>query len=250
MKIAFVIPTLGRDLVLLQRALHSIGQLDSDSCIVVVSKSESPEIEAMVNLFGGHLIVEKESGLYFAINQGVASIIEMCDYYTFLGDDDTLDKIGFEKLAKLAETFEPVVMYGGVRYVDETGNTLMTNYSFPKIVNMLLWIPNLIPHPGSLINVGAWSAVGGYDERYKFASDLDFWLKVRSTGVFRFERVIGANFRYSANTLTGGQRKLSLEEAAQIRMSHSKGFQRFILKLWEPLLREIGELTMRWRMRG
>jgi len=249
MKIAFVIPTLGNDTASLKRTLFSISNLAFDSIAVIITKSDSLALQTLVKEFDTYLLIEESDGLYLAMNQGVAAVVDECEYYVFLGDDDTLDKQGFEKLYAAAIRSRPAVVYGGIRYVDDSGETIMCNYSFPGLARFLVWIPNLIPHPGSLINVPVWCEVDGYDEKYKLASDLDFWLKVRRFGRFQYKRVISANFRFSINTLTGGARDLSLSESTSIRKHHVSIKGKFLHNAWSPMLQWLGEYFLRQNLK-
>lgn len=248
MNVGFVIPTLGNNLNLLREALKSIDGLDVIPQVVLVAKSGSPEMISLAKEFDVDLIIEEGSGLYSAINQGVRKMIGVSEYYSFLGDDDRVNKSGFEKLIDSAKKNESNVVYGGVRYVDDLGETLMHNHSFPGLARFLLWIPNLIPHPGTLIKVSTWQAVDGYDEGYDFAADLDFWLKIRGHSKFHHEKVISADFRYSQNTLTGGQRARSLLEASDIRLKHARGLKKYLIRIWNPILQGMGELLFHWNL--
>jgi GT2 family glycosyltransferase len=111
-----------------------------------------------------------------------------------------------------------------------------------------LWIPNLIPNPGTLISVEAWQKVGGYDEVYKWAGDLDFWIKVRQLGQIKFVDVPMSYFRWHEDSLTAGQRDLSIAEATLVRTSHTKWYLLWFRKLWEFLLTNLGEVIRRKRM--
>ena len=240
-----MIPTLGKDLVSLSRTLLSVRSTGLKCVIVLVCPKEDSDIQEVSLQFDAILLKEEDIGLYAALNQGIRSLPSDCEFYSILGDDDTLDPIGFKRLVDEVMQNRYDIYYGGIRYVDNRGDLLFTNYGLPGLQAFILWTPNLIPHPGSVIRKSIWEEVGGYSNQYKLASDLDFWFKARKLARFRFRRAIVANFRFSSETLTGGSRLISLSESKSIRINHAKWFQRPVLRFWDPFQTRVSELILR-----
>jgi hypothetical protein len=245
MSLAIIIPTLGRDLENLKATLKSINETGIDPLIIIVGLELSEKLIMIAEQNGAVLMQDNGLGLYAAINQGVRGSLSTSTHYTFLGDDDTLDPQGFRHSYEIAVESKSDVCYGGIRYVDDQGKILFINPSYPYIAQLLNWIPNLIPHPGSIIRIDTWLNLNGYNESYKLSSDLDFWIRAKKIGKFEYINRILANFRFSQETLSGGQRSLSIEEAQKIRRNHVTKWLVPIHIFWNPLQQMIGEAVLR-----
>jgi hypothetical protein len=199
----------------------------------------------------GDLIFLEDPGnsVFSALNLGIDKIKDSCDYYCFLGDDDSLELEGFRKLYELAKQKRFDVIYGGIKYLSDSERVLFTNHSAPFLSRFLLWIPNLIPHPGTLVNVQTWKELGGYNESYKLAADLDFWLRSRKFAKFKFVNSVVANFRFSQSTLTGGQREISIAESCDIRKINTGVIGRIMLNVWNPIQVAVAERILGLNLR-
>jgi hypothetical protein len=213
MKIAVIIPTLGHNRERILKAINSVNATGVHPTIVIVCP-EISRVRSMDIEITGDLILLEDLGnsVFSALNIGIDKIKSLCEYYCFLGDDDSLDVDGFRRLYEVATQKKFDVIYGGIKYLSDNEKVLFTNHSGPFLSRFLLWVPNLIPHPGTLINVETWKELNGYNESYKLASDLDFWLRSRRIAKFKFVNSVAANFRFSQSTLTGGQRRISIAE--------------------------------------
>ena len=167
----------------------------------------------------------------------------------YLGDDDLLFPTSIKNLSLHFESESVVAAYGAIDYIDKDMKVIMRNPTYFFAVSMLCWVPNLIPNPGSIIRISAWDKLQGYDERYRWASDLDFWIRLRAIGKIRRAKIVVAAFRWHANSMTAGQRDSSLKEASKVRIANSKTkFSRYLHFGWEPILTNTGELIRRIRM--
>ena len=249
MSLAVIIPTLGKELENLKATLKSIADTGIDPIIVIVGLELSEKLTTIAEQSGAVLMQDNGFGLYAAINQGIRGSLSTSTHYCFLGDDDTLDPQGFRHSYEIALESKSDVCYGGIRYVDDQGKILFINRSYPFIAQLLNWIPNLIPHPGSIVRIDTWLNLGGYDESYKLSSDLDFWIRAKKIGKFKYVNRILANFRFSQKTLSGGQRSLSIAEAQMIRRNHVTRWLVPIHILWNPLQQMVGEAALRSKMK-
>lgn len=247
-QVGFVIPTLGLELKNLEFAIKSVQLNSCDIKIVVVSR-KSEEVKVLCNKLGVTYIIENRSGLYAAINQGVDTIIDECKYFGFLGDDDSLNPLAVKNLLLKLEDNESVAVFGAISYVDTYGIFLMRNPGYKFAVKTIGWLPNLIPNIGALISINSWEKLGGYNVELKFASDLDFWIRLKKIGKISSIKYQIANFRFDKSTLTGGKSSDSLSEAASVRKSHTNGPLRIVKDAWEPLLRISGELIRDFKIR-
>ena len=249
LKIGYVVPTLGTNLTWLKQSLSSIRFSDLDSEIVIVSKIRNYDLNEIADDFGAILLEESGRGVYAAINQGVKFLYEKeIPIFSFLGDDDVLLPGAGKNLLKAFDDPATLVSYGQIWYVDKELNILMKNPGYPKLHKFILWVPNLIPNPGTLISVEAWHKIGGYNTTYRWAGDLDFWIKVRKLGKIQFLDVPMSFFRWHDESLTAGQRELSISEATLVRTSHTTKYFLWLRKIWEFFLTNIGEYLRKSRM--
>ena len=237
------------NLTWLRQSLSSIRLSDSESEIVIVSKITNPALTEIAVLFNATILEETGRGVYAAINQGVSFLREReIPIFSFLGDDDVLMPGAGKNLLQAFADPDTLVSYGQIWYVDKELKMLMKNPGYPRLHRFILWIPNLIPNPGTLISVDAWHKIGGYDTAYRWAGDLDFWIKVRKLGKINFSDVPMSFFRWHDESLTAGQRELSISEATLVRTSHTNRYLLWPRKIWEFVLTNIGEYLRKLRM--
>lgn len=248
--VGIIIPTLGSNLESLRSAIKSAMELPANLEVVIVTKTQSPELIQLANSNLVTLIFEPNLGLYQALNRGIQHIESSCEYFSFLGDDDLLDPTGYMKLYFHAGRRNADIIYGGIRYVDEKGELLFNNFSFPFAVKLLNWAPNLIPNPGTIVSVSAWRRVGGYDEDFKLASDLDFWIRVKKFASFKYVKTIAASFRFAGNSLTYSQRFKSIQESSHIRKKYIPRYALFLFRVWDPFQVHIGEYLLARKLKG
>jgi GT2 family glycosyltransferase len=249
MRIGYIVPTLGSNLPMLKQCLASIRSYDTDSEIVLIAKQISDELSALTSFYSATLLPETGRGVFAAVNQGVIFLREKdIPIFAFLGDDDILMPGSGQNLLTAFSDSQILAVYGQVWYVDKNLNVLMKNPGYPQFHRFIPWIPNLIPNPGTLISTAAWQQVGGYNEAYRWAADLDFWIRVRKLGVIKFLDIPMSCFRWHEDSLTAGQRALSLAEATLIRTKHTKWYLLWFRKLWELVITNLGELIRGNRM--
>ena len=68
-----------------------------------------------------------------------------------------------------------------------------------------------------LVRRSAWEQVGGLDESFRFAFDLDLLLKIQPLGGFVDVGQVVSSFRWHGDSLTVGDRSTSLHESEVAR---------------------------------
>ena len=130
-----------------------------------------------------------------------------------------------------------MVAYGACRYIDQHDNELWVSQAGPWANRILKWGPDLIPQPGMLVRRSAWQQVGGLDESFRFAFDLDLLLKLQALGRLIDVGAIVSSFRWHADSLTVGDRETSLRESEVARRRALKPTTRKLARLWEGPVR-------------
>jgi GT2 family glycosyltransferase len=250
-----VVPTLGTRPELLDQCLASIAGQSVPAEIVLVAPAGNAVAQALAAKFRASLLPDPGS-LASAINFGAVAGGDHIEYLNWLGDDDLLEP---ESLARTVACLEAnpkaTVAYGACRYIDEEGQELWVSRAGPWATRILAWGPDLIPQPGMLVRRAAWTAVGGVEESYKFAFDLDLLLKLKAIGPLLDVGEIVSSFRWHGDSLTVGDRTASLQESERAKRASLSPRARSIAWLWERPVRvatrlAAAEVQRRARRRG
>lgn len=231
-----MVPTIGTRPVYLERCLTSIAQQSVAADILLVA----PITGAMQEIAARHAatLVEDPGSLAGAINLGMKHAAASHEFVNWIGDDDLLEPGSIQATTHALDvTPGAVVAYGACRYIDEHDGELWVNRAGPWANRILKWGPDLIPQPGMLIRRTAWESVGGLDEGFRFAFDLDLLLKLQSLGrLIDVGRVV-SSFRWHGDSLTVGDRTASLHESEIARRRALGPLARRLAWLWEGPVR-------------
>jgi hypothetical protein len=231
--IGIVVPTIGQRPEYLPLALKSI-RAAGDAYILLVGNVgfDCKDLEA-AGLIDRYLD-EQDTGLAAKINFGFRSLPKEIKYITWLGDDDLLtpDSLNLSR-ARIDQSDQPVLVYGGCEYVDPNGKKIFVNHSGKWAVGLLRFGPQLIPQPGSLFRRDAFERVGGLSEEFGWAFDFDLFLSLSKIGVAAYIPQILSKFRWHPGSLSVSRRANSVKEASQVRVSHLPRVLKPISFLWE-----------------
>jgi glycosyltransferase involved in cell wall biosynthesis len=236
-RVGIVIPTLGTRVEYLSQAVESIRQATTNGVHILVVAPSGAVIPKNIEV--DDVVTDPGHGLAAAINYGIESLPQSVEYVNWLGDDDLLEPGAIDiATAALDGSVAPFV-FGGCRYIDAQGHLLFVNRSGQWAVHLMRFGPQLIPQPGAMFRRDAYKASGGLDTQYKWAFDLDIFIRLSRNARPRYIPHTLASFRWHDDSLSVGGRRGSVNEASSIR----KGNLHFILRpfavLWEPLMRQL-----------
>lgn len=234
--VLIVVPTLGNRPEHLRECLASIKRQSPEPQIVLVGP-DTPSVRFAADDVGAAWLADPGSQTR-AINHGIESANQGIRYVNWLGDDDLLEP-GSIELTRSALENNPhaTVSYGACRYIDESGQELWVSKAGPWANRILSWGPDLIPQPGMLVRLDAWRAVGGVDESYRFAFDLDLLLKLRRLGPLVDVRKVVSSFRWHPDSLTVGDRDTNLTESERAKRAALSPRMRALSWMWERPVR-------------
>jgi GT2 family glycosyltransferase len=236
-RILLVVATLGQRIDFLRQTLASIRAQDVASDVVIVAPTGIDALDALATEFGARTLPDPGS-LTGAINLGMTTVTEAHDYVNWLNDDDLLEP-GSLAATTVALDADPsaVVAFGACRYIDPEGRELWISRAGPWAPRVLKWGPDLIPQPGMLVRRTAWERVGGLDESFRFAFDLDLLLKLQKVGRLVDVGTVVSSFRWHPDSLTVGDRTTNIEESERAkRLALSPTARRFAWT-WEAPVR-------------
>lgn len=162
------------------------------------------------------VIGEIRAGLYAALNHGMRGAGDDWDVMTWLNDDDRFELPGFATLlARMAAQPEIGVAYGNVAIIDRRSDRV----GGLPVADQAGDLPALFAHgimplaqPGTVIRREIWMKLGGLNETYRLAGDLDFFVRAVRAGVrFDFARADVAAFRLHAGQLSKRRAEMDAE---------------------------------------
>ena len=164
---------------------------------------------------GGRTVLRDEGrGLYAALNLGLRAPGDW-DAFTWLNDDDVLAE-GFRAAWQELQT-EPDwgAIYGRVGLIDTGGAELGTLPIATEPADLIALLRGgIMPlaQPGTIIRRSVVERIGGMDETYRLAGDLDFFARALEAGI-PFGHCSGrvADFRLRAGQLSQ-QQELGAQE--------------------------------------
>ena len=235
-RVLIVVPTLARRLALLEESLASIANQTLAADIVLVAP-RTPDTTALAERYSATLVNDPGSQTG-AINAGVAFAGASHEFVNWLNDDDLLEPGSLATVAAALDAApEAVVAYGACQYIDESGRELWVSRAGRWARAILPWGPDLIPQPGMLVRTGAFRAVGGVDESYRFAFDLDLLLRLRRLGPFVDVDTVVSRFRWHPESLTVSDRTTNLDESERAKFAHLGPVARRLSWTWRRPVR-------------
>ena len=243
-RVLIVLPTLGTRPEYLEKCLTSITTQDVLADIMIVSP-DRPDMREIAARFNATHLTDPGSQTK-AVNLGGGAAQPHHEFVNWLGDDDLLEPGSLTAVtAALDLNPKAVVAYGACRYIDENDAELWISKAGPWADRILKWGPDLIPQPGMLVRTTAWHQVGGLDESFRFAFDLDLLLKLQKLGQLIDVGQVVSSFRWHADSLTVGDRSENLRESEIAKRRALGPAARKFAWLWEPPVRLATRLAAR-----
>jgi glycosyltransferase involved in cell wall biosynthesis len=226
MKTRIIVATLGERNSLKQTLNSIVIQNVTDLEVkIVVPKDKTKylnEIANEVNLNNYDLIVDEEKGLSAAINQGFSAKGNF-EYFCWINDDDELTLGSLNRSVNfLNSNPDKNAVIGNLSYLTSKSNKIITNKV--SIINSFVSKigPNVIPQPGSLIRRSALNNQQLLNEKYKYAMDLDMWLRILNNGQIGIIQENQALMNWHSDSITIINRKKASIEAFQIRYRNAQ----------------------------
>ena len=226
MQTRIIVATLGERNTLKQTlksiAIQNITDLEVK---IVIPKGKADylnQIATEANLKNYEIIVDEGRGLSAAINQGFSTEGDF-EFFGWINDDDELTTNSLSRSINfLISNINKSAVIGNLGYLSSKSNKIITN-KVSKINLIVSKIgPNVIPQPGSLIRKSAFSGQLLLNENYKYAMDLDMWLRILANGQIGIIKESQALLNWHSDSITISNRKKASIEAFQIRYGNAK----------------------------
>lgn len=158
----------------LEKTLEStVSQTFPDFEIIVIDGGSTDRSVEVIKKYAGRIaawVSEKDRGIYHAMNKGIGKATG--EYCLFLNSGDVLADSGtLARVASLHHTED--ILYGELIF--DYGNKKVQPAKRPEKIDVAHLFHDNIWHPASFIRRSLFTTIGLYDEKYRIASDYDFF---------------------------------------------------------------------------
>lgn len=210
--LGIVIPTLNCAATLAQ-TVTALQRLPHVARILVVDSHSDDGTVEVARRHSVEVVPVPRAGMYAAINEGLRRLDT--EWLTYINGDDLVYAVG-RSLAAASGTGADVV-YGTVDFIDADGRFIHSWTSAAPARLLPLYRAGCSPllQQGTIFRRAMFDSLGGFDERWRFVGDADFWLRGLLAGR-RFARV--AHPSVAAFRMHAGQ--LSQRHAAEMKAEY------------------------------
>jgi glycosyltransferase involved in cell wall biosynthesis len=164
------------------------------------------------------LTMERNVGIARSLNAGLRAA--RAPFVAVQDADDHSEPRRLERQLAVLEARREVAVVGSrMHEVDEAGNRLAPRTSFRAgDVNDVLLRFNPIPNTSSMLRRDVALGVGGYDPRYRYATEYDLWLRIADAHVLvALDEPLSTRVMGTANVAARAEREQAAE-AIEIRL--------------------------------
>lgn len=188
----------------LERALLSVIQQNVAKEIIVMDGGSTDDSVDIIRRYQHHIMYwqsREDGGQASAINAGMA--YGNAPFVCWLNSDDMFLPNGLATLlSELQSHPDSPAVYGKCWHIDEHDKKVAPYLSF-KFNKVLLANYCFIAQPATLIRRECWEALNGLEERFNYAMDYDFWLRLYSQyGALGYVKTFCAANRLHGDTKT------------------------------------------------
>lgn len=209
--VSVIIPTFNRSGYLGETIDSVLAQDHPAVEIIVVDDGSSDATGEVLARFGGRIsaIRQPNSGQATAVNRGLAA--SRGEYLTLVSDDDPLLCCALSELVDVLENdLASLVAYPDWAILDSHGarTGLITNFEY-SLVDMVRH-HLCYPGPCTLFRRRVLDLAGGWDTKWRWVADYDFWLRIGLHGkMVRVPKVL-ATWRRHAEAATRAAPRLAM----------------------------------------
>ena len=225
MNVRITVATLGQR-ESLKNTLKSISNqkivgLEVKIVVPVLKIQEIDSLAKEIELTNYEIIQDQNRGLSAAINQGFDAKGDF-DFFCWINDDDELTEGSLFRSLKLIQSdLNVLAVFGNLGYILNKKGKVITHRVSKLSFRLTKIGPNVITQPGSLIRRTAINNETLLNENYKYAMDLDLWLRILKVGEIGIVNETQALMNWHDDSITVSNRKKASIEAFNIRYKNS-----------------------------
>jgi glycosyltransferase involved in cell wall biosynthesis len=225
-RISIITPSYNQGEYIRETIESVLGQGYPDLEYIVVDGGSTDSTLSILKEFGDKIdwISEKDRGQSHAINKGLQK--STGEILGFLNSDDIYEPGALLRVGEFfAKHPKSIWVTGKCRTVNENGEeirreiTLYKNFWLMARSKIILKILNYISQPATFWRRDAIEKVGYFNEKWKFAMDYDFWLRMGKYYHLNFINLYLANFRVHSFSKAGASANAQFDGALDILKS-------------------------------
>lgn len=197
----------------LREAIESIlNQTFKDFEFIIVNDGSADSSKEIIFSYDDPRIVYVENetniGLTKSLNKGLK--LAKGEYIARMDADDISLPERLEKQTNFLNKNQDIALVGSLsQTIDTQGNTLNNNQEslFKEKIYYNLYFGNVFPHSSVMFRKTAVESVGGYDENFRQAQDLDLWSRLSKQFAIGMESSILIKWRNSMNNISSQQQE-------------------------------------------
>jgi glycosyltransferase involved in cell wall biosynthesis len=224
--VSIITPTLNSGQYLEDTILSIIKQTYKNIEYIIVDGCSSDDTYKIIEKYKksiSQVIIEKDTGMYAAVNRGIAN--SSGEIIAYLNSDDLYHENTIEIIVDIFLKRSDVdLIYGSEDVINNKGEYLY-NFKFPKYIWPLFVSANFstIGQPCSFWRKSVHKISGYFDEDLKMAADFDFFCKVgKELSVLKVNKTLGS-YRLHEKSLTSNNHYLSLNDINKIHSRYVTG---------------------------
>lgn len=199
--LGIVVPTLNCAATL-AATLVSLRRLPHVARILVVDSHSDDGTGEVARRQGVDVVSVPRAGMYAAINEGLRRLDT--EWLTYVNGDDLVYAV--DRSLKAGAESGAAVVYGTIDFIDADGRFIhsWTSAAPPRLLRLYRAGCSPVLQQGTIFRRSMFESLRGFDERWRFVGDADFWLRGLLAGS-RFVRIAHpsvAAFRMHASQLS------------------------------------------------
>ena len=229
MRISIITPSFNQA-QFIERTIQSVlSQNYPDLEYIVMDGGSTDGTVEILKKYEGKIIwkSEKDNGQSDAINKGLK--MATGDIVAFLGSDDTYKTDTFKKVSEFfQDNPDKKWAYGKCKIINGNDqeirktitfykNLLLKKYGYAKLLS-----ENFISQPATFWRREIHSVIGFFDESEHYCMDYEFWLRIGKKYPAGVIDAYLANFRYHANSKSGGVNKKQFQDELRLAKKYGK----------------------------
>lgn len=216
--VSVIVPTYNRAEYLAETIDSVLAQDHGHIEVIVVDDGSTDATADVLAPYADRITVLRQAnrGQAHAVNAGLAEA--RGEYLTLVSDDDPLLPEALGVLVEVLETdLDALVAYPDWYLIDSDGEVCIEMpglaYSLADMVRYHLCLPG----PCTLFRRRAVDLVGGWDPRWRWVADYDFWMRIGLHGpMVRVPRVLATWRRHASGATTATPRVAMAREQVEV----------------------------------
>lgn len=204
----------------IERTIKSvINQSHKDVEYIIIDGGSTDGTLEVIKKYGKNIskwISEKDSGIYNAMNKGIA--LATGDVVAFMNSDDWYVEDAIEKVNNQFCVGEYDIVFGNIVFCGE--NTRKNSeVNMDSVDNMYLKMS--VCHPATFARKELFSKYGEFDEKYRVAADYEWILRVLNHKV-KYAVLDDILAEFSCEGISSREVEMTIEESRKIALKHAK----------------------------